>query len=555
MIWIFWVLKCLTGVAFFLMALNMMEDALKAISNRPFKLFLLRNTKNRLTGLTIGTFATGIFQSSSVVNLITASFLESGLLKLENALAILLGTNLGSTISTWLVLYLGFIFNFNDVAYSLTGIFGILMTVYKNQKRLNLYYKLLTGFGMIFIGLSIIREGLNMDGIKWPENLFHSQPAIYLLLGIILTAIIQSTSLTAALVLSLFHKQSIDFISCAYIILGSEIGSSTKLFIASLNGEIVKKRLAIGNFIYNSISVALTLIILKPIIFWIEKLIETKNPLIGVAIFQTIINLIGIVVFFPIINKMVYLLNRFIIKNKTETQYLQHANLKNLDSSMIALQNETKRFIEYVIFFMAKIMGTEVLKMEQSILKKDFSNKETMIQYDYLKNLHGQIHSFCLQLINENDMDEKNQQIERIFASARNAMYAAKSIKNVIKDINQLKASGNEIKYQTFLLMQENVKTTLISLNEILNDTEDKKTIFSKLKSIHQKITLGYNDNLSSLYNETKFISLSDMELSTLINLNRETYLCYKSFLFAIKELTLDKNDSVFFDKLPGFIR
>ena len=152
--------EALAGVAVFMLGMRFLEESLQAMAGRKFKLFLKRNTADRLRAVAGGTVVTAVLQSSSVVNLLVLAFVGASLLTMQNALAVILGANLGTTISNWVIATVGFSYQISDFAYPLTGVAGITMALAKSESRLYQWSRFLLGMSFIFLGLAFIRSGI-----------------------------------------------------------------------------------------------------------------------------------------------------------------------------------------------------------------------------------------------------------------------------------------------------------------------------------------------------------------------------------------------------------
>ncbi|MEO6305419.1 MAG: Na/Pi symporter, partial [Bacteroidia bacterium] len=154
------ILKLCAGVGLFLFAMYLIEESLKNISGRNFKLFLQRITKNTWGAVAGGAIVTGILQSSSMVSLMVLAFVGAGVFTMKNALAIILGANLGTTLDSWLVATLGFKTNIEVVAYPAVFMGGLLLILFSKRKSIKYLSYFLFGFGLLFIGLSYMKTAM-----------------------------------------------------------------------------------------------------------------------------------------------------------------------------------------------------------------------------------------------------------------------------------------------------------------------------------------------------------------------------------------------------------
>ena len=154
------IFKLFAGVGLFLFAMYLLEESLKNLSGRNFKLFLQRTTKNRIGAVTGGAVVTAVLQSSSMVSLMVLAFVGAGVFTMKNAMAIILGANLGTTLDSWLVATLGFKVDIEVAAYPAVFVGGLLLILFGNRKTIKYIGYFLLGFGLLFIGLSFMKMAM-----------------------------------------------------------------------------------------------------------------------------------------------------------------------------------------------------------------------------------------------------------------------------------------------------------------------------------------------------------------------------------------------------------
>ena len=234
----------LAGIAIFLLGMNMLEESMKQLAGRPFKLFLKKQSSSRPKAIIGGAVVTAILQSSSVVNLMVLGFVGANVLEMQHALALMLGSNLGTTFSSWIIATVGFRMNIENIAYPLAGIAGLSMLLSGKNSMLQNWSRLLFGTGLLFMGLNMIRNGMESSLFVIDLSAFNKYPLIiFLITGFALTAIIQSSTVTIAIVLSALHTGAIELIAAMAIVLGAETGTILKLVLASMKGLAAKKGL------------------------------------------------------------------------------------------------------------------------------------------------------------------------------------------------------------------------------------------------------------------------------------------------------------------------
>lgn len=547
--------KMLAGVAFFLLAMNFMEDSIRLLAGRRFKLFLKKQTKNKVKAIGVGTVVTGFLQSSSIVNLLVLSMVGASVVKMENALAIMLGSNLGTTLSSWLVATLGFNFNIEKIVLPVVGITGIGMAFVNSLSKWFLWLKFLFSLAFLFIALGFIKNG--MEGFVKQTDLsaFTQYPAIvFLLLGISLTTIIQSSSATVALTLSALHSNAITLYAATAIVLGSEIGTTFKLFLASAKGLTAKKRVALGNFLFNIITVGIVFLMLRPVNYLITDLLKIGDNLIALVFFQSFVNFFSILLFFPFLKLFGEFLMKRYINKEDESIYISKVPVTDTELAAEALENETKLFINYVIDYSLDSFNMGESITPGPVLQKNFLHKTVAEKYDHIKQSHGEMHAFYLKLQSGNSNKTEAERLDQLISAIRNTMYAAKNIHDAQHDIEQVRNSSNDIKYNFYIQSKEKLLNFYKQVLTMLNE-DSRKNNFEKLTVLYHSVTTGYAETLHLLYKETLANHVSEIEISTLINFNRELYTSFKSILYGLKDYLLTTKEAEYFDALPGFIR
>lgn len=547
--------KMLAGIAFILLAMNFMESSLRLLAGRGFKLFLKKQTSNKIKAIGGGAVITGLLQSSSIVNLLVLSMAGAGVLKMENALALILGANLGTTFNSWIVALLGFNFNIEDFALPIAGIAGIFMAFSKSESKWFLWFKFLFGLAFLFVALGFIKDGME-DFVRQTDlSILTRFPVIvFLLLGALLTTLVQSGSVTIAITLSALYTNVITLYDATAIVLGSEVGTTLKLFLVSAKGQPIKKRVALGNFLFNVVTIGLVFILLYPVNQLITHVIGINDNLIALVFFQTFINLLSIILFFPFLKQF----GRFLLKrypdSENESFYISKMPVTDPDIAIEALENETKHFIALVIDYCLATFNVKGNPVPADPAHKKFYTRSLSEKYDYIKQLHGQMHGFYLAILNTSSRGQKMERLEQLVTSIRNSMYAAKSIRDARHDIEQISNSANNVKYNFYKQSAEKSSSVYQQVLRMLNG-KPPANHFEELTALYKNITDGYSEALQLLYKNSLASLVNETEISTLINFNREIYTSYKSLFFSVKDHLLTPKEAEYFDGLPGFIR
>ena len=544
--------KLLTGVAIFLLGMNFIEESLHKVAGRPFKLFLKRQTSNNLKAIAGGTLATGILQSSSVVNMMVLAFVGADVLTMPKALSIILGDNLGTTVDSWFFATAGFKFNIGEIAFALTGIAGIATMMFNKKNWWHQWSKFLFGIGFLFLGLDFMKTGMMELVQKIDLRYFSNYPAVvFLMIGLLITSLIQSSSATIVILLSALYANAISLYAATAMVLGSEIGTTLKFLLASVHGITAQKRVAFGNFLFNVITSMLVLIFLQPVNYFITGIIGVKSNLLALAFFQTLINVMGIILFFPFLNLFAKFLEKHFIKSDEDTLFIHKVTSDNTDLALDAFEKETKNFLYYVIDYSLSVFGLNTTGNKQIILSEKFRKNTLAGKYDFIKQLHGKLHTYYIELQNASSDNQETIKSEQLISAVRNSIYAAKSMKDGWQDAEMLRNSSNDSKYDFYLQTSKKVETFY---NKVFTVIQPQADYFKELVNLFKEVQDGYTQTLNRLYRQDFMKKLSDMEISLLINFNRQIYTSFKAMVLAAKDYFLNEKEADYFDELPGFI-
>ena len=548
----FW--QLLSGIALFLLGMDFIAKALHTVAGRPFKLFLKRQTSNTLKAITGGALVTGILQSSSVVNTMVLAFVGARVLTLPNALAVILGDNLGTTVDSWFFATAGFKLNLGNLGFALTGIAGITTLVFNKNNRWHSWSHFLFGVGFLFLGLDFMKAAMMNVAVKIDLRSFSEHGAFYFfLVGLLITSLIQSSSATIAILLSALYAHTVTLYSACAVVLGAEIGTTLKFILATVHAGAAQKRVAFGNLLFNVIVSILALLLLSPILFLITGIIGIKDELIGLVFFQSFINLAGIILFYPLLGLFARLLEKFFTHKAAQTTFINKVMPANIDLAIHAFENETQYFLYYVIDYCQSIFGNHTGINKKIILSPLFAGHSPEAKYEFIKQLHGKLLAYYIELQNASSGKEDIVRSNQLMGAVRNSMYAAKSMKDGTHDAEMLRNSSNDMKYNFYL---DTVKTAtgFYSKAAALLQEEHHGNAFKQLEDILKEVQDGYSKTVESLYKKRFINNLTDIEISSIINFNRQVYTSFKSILLAVKDRVLDEKEAEYFDALPGFI-
>jgi phosphate:Na+ symporter len=547
--------KLAAGIGLFLFAMYLLEESLKNLSGRSFKLFLQRITKNKIGAVVGGVIITGILQSSSMVTLMLLAFVGAGVFSMQNAIAIILGANLGTTVNSWLIASLGFKTDIEVIAYPAICLGGIFLILFGNRKSMKYLAYFLFGFGLLFIGLSFMKTAMESQVQDFDFSKYAEMPkVIFILIGFLITLIVQSSSVTMALTLSALHAGAISFPIAAIIALGSETGTIIKIVLGAIGGNASKKRIVLGNLFLNIFITALVFLFLNPILFLITDVLNIKDPLIGLATFSSLINFLAILIFFPILNSFTKFLELFFKDTDAATvAFISHATIKEPETALDLLRMETKYFIHNSMLFNLELFKIDTLMLRKNVNfktineKRNFFSKTIAEKYEFLKQLQGEIQAFYLDLRTKLE-GEQQAELNQLISAVRSAMHSVKSVKDIGTNITNLRNSSKDIKYNFFIHHKKETENLYLELNAFL--TQDKTASFEELQHLFDSIQNNYSTALNTFYTEAVNAPIEKIDITTVINFNRELFTSNKAMLMAIKEILLEEKQAEYFNEI-----
>ena len=298
------------GLGLFLFGMNLMSEGIEKAAGAKLRNILELFTKNKFMGMIVGILFTGIIQSSSACTVMVVSFVNSGLMNLYQAAGVIFGANIGTTVTSQLVS-----FNLSKVA-PLFVLIGVIMVSFIKNETAKKIGDIVLGFGVLFMGLSTMSS--SMSSLKESQEVVNAlagldNPFIAVLLGTVVTSVIQSSSVTVSIILLMANQGLLELNIVLYIILGCNIGACASAMIASLSGKKDAKRAALIHLLFNIIGTVILFIILQvasgPVISMIQSFSADNGRFVANA--HTLIKIFQVIVLFPfssLIVKMTYLL-------------------------------------------------------------------------------------------------------------------------------------------------------------------------------------------------------------------------------------------------------
>lgn len=316
------------GLGLFLYGMQLMSEGIEKAAGAKLRSILEFFTNNKFTGMIVGIVFTAIVQSSSACTVMVVSFVNSGLMNLYQAAGVIFGANIGTTVTSQLVS-----FNLSEYA-PIFLLAGVLLVLFSKNQKVVKFAEIIVGFGVLFMGLSGMSNamsGLRDDPavVEILSNL--NSPLMGLLTGMVITAIIQSSSVTVSIVLLMCQQGLLPLEICLFIILGCNIGSCGSALIASLAGKKDAKRAAFIHFLFNVIGSAIMFVIFKLSLDYIVQFLHSiSGDNLGrcVANAHTLIKICQVIMLFPFSSWIVKLTYKIIPGEDAKVGYRENFQLK-----------------------------------------------------------------------------------------------------------------------------------------------------------------------------------------------------------------------------------
>ncbi|MDU1708224.1 MAG: Na/Pi cotransporter family protein, partial [Anaerococcus vaginalis] len=300
------------GLAIFLFGINLMGDSLTNFAGPKLRGYVEKYTSNPIKGVLVGIVITGLIQSSSATTVIAISFVRAGVMSLEQAIGVILGANIGTTVTAVLI---GF--NLDYLSYFICLI-GVIVFLFSKKRKGKYIGEILIGFGLLFIGLKMMGDSLaelkNIPGFEDIVTNLGKNPIIAVLVGAVLTAIIQSSSAFIGIVQSLYASGAIGLNLSLGFLFGANIGTCITGILASLGGSLSAKRTSLFHVLFNVIISAIFLVLLTPYQGFISFVSDkfSLNPMMTIALGHFSFNFVGMILFVPIIKQVSTILHKII---------------------------------------------------------------------------------------------------------------------------------------------------------------------------------------------------------------------------------------------------
>ena len=510
------------GVAIFLSGMLSLERGFKSFTGGILDKILKKSTDKLYKSIGFGIISTSIMQSSSLVSVLTISFLGAGLIGLSQAIGIVFGANLGTTTGAWLVA--GYGLKVDIAAYAMPMlVFGIIFVFQKSTSLKGVGY-ILSGLGFLFLGIHYMKDGfeafkatidLSTYAVGGLKGLF-----LFTLVGVFATVVMQSSHATLVLIITALSAGQVSYENALALAIGANVGTTITAILGAMSSNIEGKRLAAAHLIFNLVTGLIAIVFMHQIVLLVDYSafhlgIAENNYTLKLAIFHTIFNTLGVLVMIPFINQLVIFLEKS-LRTKTSADDIGYDNIKYLndsvlefeDTAMAAITKETKHLYDNafeIITHGLNLKRSRVVSAMtiEEVIKEKFSRKYIDVEDYYqrkIKSIYGDILDFSAKA-QATMSPEYIEELYNLKLASRNLVEAIKNVKHLQKNIVKYSSHPNKHILKEYANIRINLASLLRNINIIATTDEEDVTILLLTKvRLHAKkhdiVSNGVLDNL-----------------------------------------------------------
>ncbi|NOQ90616.1 MAG: Na/Pi cotransporter family protein [Gammaproteobacteria bacterium] len=481
------------GVAIFLFGMLSLEEGFKAFTGGALERILRRTTDKRWKSLSCGVVSTSIMQSSSLVSVLTISFLSAGLITLADGIGIIFGANIGTTTGAWLVAGLGLKVKISAYAMPML-VFGIIL-IFQNSKNLKGIGYVLTGLGFLFLGIHHMKEGFEAfkDGI---DLVAYAVPGIqglfiFTFIGIFATVVMQSSHATLVLIITALAAQQISYENALALAIGANVGTTITAILGAMSANVEGKRLAGAHLIFNLVTGLIAIIFVSQFIIAVDYVsdyvgIASDDYTLKLAVFHTLFNLTGVIVMLPLVDRLVVFLEKSLrgkVKEVSEPYYLNEAVLEVPDLAIEALSKEAGHLHTNAVNIILSTLNLtpDEIRSDADLIylidgKDKVVNADINTYYETkIKPLYNAIVTFVSQAQADADPDQLSRLYD-IRTACQDIVEAVKDVKHLQKNMVAFTSSDNVSIRREYTSIRFRLAHLLRKIERIRDESDDVTT-------------------------------------------------------------------------------
>ena len=493
-------LKLLGSLAMFLYGMKIMSEGLQKFAGDRLRNILTAMTTNRVTGVLTGVLITALIQSSSATTVMVVSFVNAGLLSLSQSIGVIMGANIGTTVTAWIISALGFKVDMAAMSLPLLAVgIPLLFSGKSNRKSVG---EFIFGFSFLFMGLSLLKAnapdlGKNPEMLSFVQNytdMGFASVILFVLIGTVLTMIVQASAATMAITLIMCANGWISFELGAALVLGENIGTTITANLAALTGNTQSRRAAMAHLVFNIFGVIWVLCLFKPVtmgVSWfVEDIMKTVDPAVAVSFklsaFHTAFNICNVLILIWFVKFIEKTVCKIIPQKETEEEYrlrfITGGLLSTAELSIVQARKEINLFAERMrrMFGMLKDLLHET---NENDFNKLFSRIE---KYENISdNMELEIANYLNKVSEGRLSSESKLEIRGMLREVTEIESIGDSCYNLARTINRKRNGGNDFTEKQYEHIHQMMQLTSDALAHMIAVVEDEHRTVDVNKSFN----------------------------------------------------------------------
>ena len=492
--------KLLGSLAMFLYGMKIMSEGLQKFAGDRLRSILTAMTTNRVTGVLTGVLITALIQSSSATTVMVVSFVNAGLLSLSQSIGVIMGANIGTTVTAWIISALGFKVDMAAMSLPLLAVgVPLLFSGKSNRKSIG---EFIFGFSFLFMGLSLLKAnapdlGKNPEMLSFVQNytdMGFASVILFVLIGTVLTMIVQASAATMAITLIMCANGWISFELGAALVLGENIGTTITANLAALTGNTQSRRAAMAHLVFNIFGVIWVLCLFKPVtmgVSWfVEDIMQTVDPAVAVSFklsaFHTAFNICNVLILIWFVKFIETTVCKIIPQKETEEEYrlrfITGGLLSTAELSIVQARKEINLFAERMsrMFGMLKDLLHETNENE---FNKLFSRIE---KYENISdNMELEIANYLNKVTEGRLSSESKLEIRGMLREVTEIESIGDSCYNLARTLNRKRSGGNDFTEKQYEHIHQMMQLTSDALTQMIAIVEDDNHVVDVNKTFN----------------------------------------------------------------------
>ncbi len=550
------------GVAIFLFGMLMLEDGFRLFSGGFLESALQKATGSVPKALGFGIVTTTIMQSSSLVSVITISFLSAGLISLLAGVGIIFGANIGTTTGAWLVA--GFGLKVKISAYAMPMLAIAIVLVFQKNKYLRGAGLVLAGLGFLFLGIHYMKEGFEAFKDQFDLTRFamtgFAGLVVYTLIGAAATVVMQSSHATMTLIITALAAGQISYENALALAIGANIGTTITAIIGSLTANYQGKRLALAHLIFNVVTAGVALVFIGPIRMSVDFVsagigIPDTDYTLKLAVFHTIFNVLGVAIMLPLLGRLIAYLEKAIeqpAEDLSKPRYLSEAVDEFPQTIEIAIRREVKHLYDNAVELIVHGLNLHQSELyETADVAATVKASRTPIDIDIderyearVKTLYAAIVEFTTRVGSKDLPEDVMDEIYNMRDVSERIVRAVKAVKHLRRNATQYTERPQGVITDLYNVLRSEIARILVEIRKLdQTDPEDRTSLWLDQERVQvESDAQATNSAIETLIRDR---SLDPLKATSFLNDSNYAYSAMRDLLGAAKAYYIETEDAM----------